>query len=129
MTKRRWKHYGRQVETGTWKKHYAIVNNVLHSFKKYCGKAGIKLYCIHDMRRTCITDWAKRLPIHVAKHLAGHRDLRTTLQYYLSVQTEDLNKARDVQESLLGDILDSDPTDPKTDPLRRQYNPTGRAGF
>ena len=43
------------------------------------------------------------------KKLAGHSDIQTTQQYYLSVQEDDLEKARQVQSEILGGVL--------TDPL------------
>ena len=59
------------------------------------------------------TNWAKQLPIHVVKELAGHSDIKTTQSYYLSVQPEDITKAQKVQEALLGKIPKTDLTDPK----------------
>jgi len=45
--------------------------------------------------------FSKRLPIYVVKELAGHSDIKTTHEYYLSIQTEDIIEAQKVQESLL----------------------------
>jgi hypothetical protein len=64
-----------------------------------------------DLRRSCITNWAKQLPIHVVQELAGHSDIKTTQQFYLSVQPEDVKKAQSIQESVLGNILTRVPTD------------------
>jgi hypothetical protein len=44
----------------------------------------------------------------VVRKLAGHSDIKTTQEYYLSVQEDDLEKARQVQS----EILKADPTDP-----------------
>lgn len=39
---------------------------------------------IHDLRRTCITDWFERgLPVHVIMGYAGHQSIETTQRYYL----------------------------------------------
>ncbi|MGB2755698.1 MAG: site-specific integrase [Phycisphaerae bacterium] len=59
-------------------------------------------FTFHDLRRTCITNWAKHLPVHVVRKLAGHSDIKTTQRYYLSVQEDDLEKARVVQSEVLG---------------------------
>ena len=47
------------------------------------------------------------MPPHVVRELAGHSDIETTQTYYLSVQEDDLAKAREVQSA----ILELDPTD------------------
>lgn len=109
----RWQYYKRQVQRRRWCKDQDLVNNILRRFKTLCRRAGVKQYTIHDIRRSCITNWAKRLPIHVVKELAGHSDIKTTQEYYLSIQPEDIAKAQKVQESLLGNIPQTDLTDPK----------------
>jgi len=55
-----------------------------------------------------MTNWARNLPTHVVQKLADHSDIKTTQKYYLVVQKEDLEKARQVQSRILG----SDLTDP-----------------
>ena len=69
--------------------------------------AGVSKFTSHDLRRSCITAWARYLPIHVVQKLAGHSNINTTRQYYLSVQEENLEKARCVQSA----ILNGRPTD------------------
>lgn len=112
MEQERWNYYQQQVSEGNWLQGQSLVNNVLRRFKTICRKAGVGPYSIHDLRRSCITNWAKHLPIHVVQQLAGHSDIRTTQEYYLSVQTEDIKKAQRVQSKLLGPIPKSDLTDP-----------------
>jgi hypothetical protein len=72
------------------------------------------------MRRSCITNWAKHLPIHVVKQLAGHSDIRTTQRYYLSVQPEDVVRAKAVQASIVGKIPNDDLTAPKVTHSRQK---------
>jgi hypothetical protein len=62
----------------------------------------------HDLRRLCITNWARFLPAHVVKKLAGHSDIKMTQVYYLAVREDDLEKARQMQSA----ILNGAPTDP-----------------
>ncbi len=107
----RWQYYGQQMQESTWQQGRDLVNNVLRRFKAVCRRAGVGPCTIHDLRRSCITNWAKRLPIHVVQQLAGHSDIQTTRQYYLSVQPEDVTKAKAVQRSLLGRLPATDPTD------------------
>ena len=45
----------------------------------------------------------------MVQKLAGHSDIKTTQQYYLSVQEDDLEKAGQVQSM----ILKGGPTDPE----------------
>ena len=73
---------------------------------------GEREFTIHDLRRSCITNWARKLPIHVVQQLAGHADINTTKKYYLSVQDEDIRKAKKVQKALLGELTSvaTDPT-------------------
>ena len=113
MTKERWDYYCTQVARNEWKEDQYLVNNILRRFKTICRKACLRLYSIHDLRRSCITNWARQLPIHVVQQLAGHSDIRTTQKYYLSVHEEDIAKAQKVQAKLLGKIPTSDLTDPK----------------
>ena len=86
-----------------------------------CQKAGVGLQTIHDIRCSCITNWAKQLSIHAVKQLAGYSGIETTRKSYppderqvcLSVQPEDVSKTRAVQASMLGKIPIIDLTAPK----------------
>jgi len=90
-----------------WRAGQDLLNNLLKRFQRLCRRAVSRPPTLHDLRRTCITNWAGQLPIHVVQQLAGHSDMRTTQRYYLSVQPQDLDKARAIQASLLGPITDS----------------------
>jgi integrase len=109
MNQGRWDYYREQVDSGQWEAHKNLVQNVLSRFQRLCLRAGVGSYTIHDMRRSCITNWAKQLPMHVVRQLAGHSKLTTTQRYYLSVQVEDLDRARLAQGALLGRILEKRP--------------------
>ena len=113
MEQGRWDYYRDCVKNGTWRIGQDLTNNTLRHFKTICCRAGVESYTIHDLRRSCITNWAKQLPIHVVQQLAGHSDIQTTQQFYLSVQPEDIAKAQAIQESVLRNIREADPTDPK----------------
>jgi integrase len=120
MKQTRWDYYRRQVERGRWREGQDLLNNLLKRFKTICRKAGIGSYTLHDMRRTCLTNWAGHLPIHVVQQLAGHSNMRTTQKYYLVIQPHDLQKARAIQASLLGPIHEADLADPKATYRRRK---------
>lgn len=113
MDAERWDHYRKEVEAGTWNAECDLVNNWLRRFKTLCRQSGIGRFTLHDLRRSCITNWARKLPIHVTQQLAGHSDIHTTQGYYLSVQEDDLAKAKRVQAKLIGGLKDAPPSDPK----------------
>jgi integrase len=124
----RWEYYRQEVDAGNWVKGRDLMNNVLRRFKTLCRRAGVGPFTVHDLRRSCITNWARHLPIHVVQQLAGHSDINTTQQYYLSVRAEDVVQAQAVQQSLLGKILDSGATDQKlTNSARKRTFPGKRA--
>ena len=73
----RWDYYRQQVEDGAWNERRLLMNNWLRRFKTMCKRAKAGKLTIHDIRRSCITNWARSgLPIHVAQKLAGHADTR-----------------------------------------------------
>ncbi len=113
MEHERWSFYREKVKASNWRKGQSLSNNILRRFKTLCRRAKVATYSIHDLRRSCITNWAKSLPAHVVQMLAGHSDIRTTQTYYLSVQPDDIKKAQKVQSEMLGKIPEVDLTDPK----------------
>jgi integrase len=113
MDVERWDFYRRQIEAKKWNPRSDLVNNWLRRFKTLCKQTGVGRFTIHDLRRSCITNWARKLPIHVTQQLAGHSDIHTTQEYYLSVQADDLAKAKRMQTKLMVGLKDAPPTDPK----------------
>ena len=88
-------------ETGKWNSSSDIINNMLTRLKMFCRRANVKQFCFHDLRRSCITNWAKLLPIHAVQELAGHSKIDTTRKYYLSVGEADRDMARCIQDEVL----------------------------
>src|SRR5688572_26536580 len=64
-------YYRERVDGGRWRSR-ALVDNMLRRFRTLCRQAGEREFTIHDLRRSCITNWARKLPIHVVRQLAGH---------------------------------------------------------
>jgi len=87
--------------SGTWTTKSEIINNMLTRLKVFCKWAGVKQFCFHDLRRSCITNWARHLPIHAVQELAGHSKIDTTRKFYLSVGKSDRDMAREIQEKVM----------------------------
>ena len=98
---RRWRHILRRRSDGTWQPDYEIINNLTRSMAVFCRWARVDYFTPHDLRRSCITNWSKRLPIQTVQHLAGHSNICTTRRYYLSVQSSDMETAREIQSKLV----------------------------
>jgi integrase len=76
-------------------------NNTLRNFNRDVRRAGIKpdgQLSIHTLRKCCIKTWADHLPLNVTQTLAGHSDLKTTMQYYNQVDDYHRKKAADVMD-------------------------------
>ncbi len=109
----RWEYYQGRVTAHAWADGQELTNNMLRRFKTLCRRAKVGSFTIHDLRRSCLTNWAKELPVHVVKELAGHSDIKTTQQFYLSIQIEDMDRASKTQQAILGELPAATTTDPK----------------
>lgn len=98
------------------------VQNIDRDIKATIKRAGVPPFKkpLHSMRKSCLTDWAGRYPLHAVKEWAGHSDISTTEQYYLKV-TDDLydqvvkgepNRTENVTENEKG-VTDSESATPK----------------
>lgn len=75
-----------------------------------CEQADVRKYEIHDLRRSCITNWARKgARVYVVRVLAGHADLATT-------QKSDLNQASGLQDEVVAGIHGVAVTDPIVTP-------------
>lgn len=75
---------------------------MLKKFKQIREEAGVAEGCIHDLRRTCITNWARRLQSADVQILAGHEDIQTTLAFYVEVdRSEAVERARRLDAGVL----------------------------
>jgi integrase len=112
MDAERWQYYRDCVDRGVWNENQELVNNLLRKFITMTKRAKIGRFTLHDLRRSCITNWVRRgRPIHVVQALAGHADIETTRRYYLSVQEEDLAAARAAQQEIVRDLEPTGATD------------------
>jgi len=62
-------------------------------FQKIKENAGVIDGTFHDLRRTCITRWTWNLAPQEVKKLAGHADIKTTLEYYSAIRADVLQRA------------------------------------
>lgn len=103
----RWQHILKRRSEGTWQPDYEVINNLTRSIEVFCQWANVDYFTPHDLRRSCITNWARRLPIQTVQHLAGHSNIATTRKYYLSVQSSDMEAAREIQSRLMTSLTNS----------------------
>jgi integrase len=50
----------------------------------------VKYASVHDLRRSFGTRWAKRIMPAVLQRLMRHRDIATTMRYYVGIQADDV---------------------------------------
>jgi integrase len=69
--------------------------NVRRDVRAAVKRAGMAAYTkpLHTLRKSCLTDWAARYPMHVVAQWAGHASISTTQQYYLQVSDGDYSRA------------------------------------
>ena len=89
---------------GNWNTRSQVINNLDKNFRLLRSKVGIEECVIHDLRRSAITNWAKKIPIQVVQQLAGHEDISTTRKYYLAVRSEDLASANSFLNKVLAEV-------------------------
>ena len=77
----RYAHVMEKLREGRWEEGRQLINNVLRDFRVIAKRAGVKPCTVHDLRRSCLTNWAREVPAHVLQKLAGHSSMETTLKY------------------------------------------------
>ncbi|MFA5554319.1 MAG: site-specific integrase [Phycisphaerae bacterium] len=93
-----------RIQKGTWNTKCETVNNMMKNFSNLCRNAQIAKSSIHDLRRSAITNWAQRLPIQIVQQFAGHSDITTTRQYYLTVRPENIASASKIINQMLQEV-------------------------
>lgn len=100
----KWQRY--RKERRAWK-NQNLLNNVLTNFKRHLKKAGIepeegKTLSVQTLRKSCIQNWANNITNpEVVRVLAGHSDLKTTMQYYCQIDSDQRAKAAAAIDNLL----------------------------
>jgi integrase len=90
-----------RIRIGKWNERSEIINNINRKFDYLHTKACVEKCTIHDLRRSAITNWAEKLPFQVVHKLAGHSNIKTTMDYYLIVRPEDFKAAGEVFGGIL----------------------------
>ena len=91
----------KRMRQGSWKETSEIINNMGTDFGRIRIRAGIAKATIHDLRRSAITNWADKLPFQVVHKLAGHSNIKTTMEHYLAVRPEDYTLAGGILDQLV----------------------------
>jgi len=83
-----------------------LITNFSRTFKKILKKASVRHREFHDLRSTIITNWLYNgLKEHEVMRLAGHSSFETTHKFYLAVQTDLYDRARQANAATMGDVL------------------------
>ena len=75
--------------------------NFSKPFRQILKVAQISDGCFHDLRRTAITNWARRLALRDVMSLAGHSSIETTQKYYLALGPSYLQEASRASADLI----------------------------
>jgi len=92
---------------GKWNPPSEIINNLRKNFHIIRRQASVAKCTLHDLRRSAITNWAQLVPMQVVQQLAGHSDISTTREYYLTVRREDLDSANRLLNQILAKAQDN----------------------
>lgn len=75
--------------------------NTWRDFDAIRRRAKLPPCSMHDLRRSFCTNLARTMPMHVVQELAGHSDIRTTRRFYVRLEPELLDEARQAVERSL----------------------------
>jgi len=119
-----------------WGETQAVLNNLGRDFRRLVktggktvrtlvtgdGKPSVSL---HDLRRSCITNWAKRVSIQVVMKLAGHSNIETTRRSYLSTTEDQMQLAQQAAAAALADAMARVPAPAPVTATDSATNPAG----
>jgi integrase len=97
---------------GEWHGLRSVVNNVVRSFRHTVvraagcvpslldgdNKASVSM---HDLRRTCITNWSRSVNMQTVMRMAGHSRIETTMRYYAATTEDQLDLVRQTSTASL----------------------------
>lgn len=83
-----------------------LITNFSRTFGQILKKAGVRHREFHDLRSTAITNWLYNgLKEHEVMRLAGHSSFETTHRFYLAVQPDLYERARQANAASIGESL------------------------
>jgi integrase len=98
----KWRKY--QSKGRAWR-NQDMANNTNRELRRHLKHAGIESdepLSIHTLRKSCIQNWANSITNpKVTQRLAGHADLKTTMQYYCQVTENERAQAALAIDNLL----------------------------
>lgn len=104
LTPRRRAQIRRRIAAGTWNERRPTVNNLDVRWSALLKAAAVERFTRHDLRRSCITNWAMRLPMRVTMEMAGHVSINTTEAYYLGLPDSHQDDVRRAAEDVARQI-------------------------
>jgi integrase len=88
-------------DAGLWRSTREPLPGLRSTWAEILKRARVKRATFHDLRRSAITNWARRIPAQVTQRLAGHVSITTTMQYYVSVLDDDMAAAREAADDAI----------------------------
>ena len=100
---------------GRWSGLSAVLNNTRRTFLRIVARAskaaptlvdgeGRSSVCIHDFRRTAITNWSRFANTQTVMRLAGHSRFETTVKHYAATTPDQIDLARRASAAALRQI-------------------------
>ncbi len=90
-----------RIDEGSWHDRIEVINGMSRDFEVIRENARVTKCTLHDLRRSAITNWADKLPFQTVHKLAGHKSVKTTMDFYLSVRQEDYQKANNILNEMI----------------------------
>ncbi len=85
-----------------------LVKKAAEAERTLLGQDGKPSVTLHDLRRSCITNWTNRIPMQAASVLAGHSSITTTARFYAATTAQQRERARDAASAAIEAL--SEPT-------------------
>lgn len=103
--------------------------NLRTQFERIIAKAGEKPWprLFHNLRASCLTEWAERFPAHVVAKWAGHSPM-IAAQHYLQTRDAHFNLAAGIGEAASNPATHMHPSGP-TQKQRSHKNPRKTEGL
>ncbi len=116
-------------QAGHWREGKPVFNNTRREYVQIVLKAAKAVSSLsrevegqirptitmHDLRRSAITNWSKRVNLQTLRDLAGHSNISTTVEFYAQTTADQLALAREASDEALL-VANEKQSDPKVTP-------------